>query len=147
MDAVVDSWVEENLDFFRWLTDDEDKAQDLIVAVLKMKNLFDPNMGDIRNWIRNCIWRKLKNSYIDMWRRGKTRATLPLEMDIKRNENKTFNLQLSELYCSLSDQESWVLDLLREGKNHTEIGTVIGVSQQRVSKIVKNIRQKAKGIV
>lgn len=48
---------------------------------------------------------------------------------------------VDEYLSSLTTKQKQVVDLLMEGKNQTEIGKELGISQQQVSRIVKSVQK------
>lgn len=88
-----------------------------------------------------------KCMYLELKRRAKygykrKMAERPSEFSIGKTSYEMPVVSIGEMLAVLDERERFIAEHLYEGYNTREIGEMLGVSHQRVSEIVNNIRRK-----
>ena len=136
---------------------DEDLFSIGIVGVVKAVNAFNPDKGFafsayatqvIRNEILMTLKKKriipassLDEAYV--FGNGDSVNFSEMIADGRRFEDEVIaNMQMKQIFSTLSDREKKIVSLSVDGKTQREIAEILGISQSYVSRIIKSIYKK-----
>lgn len=138
-------------------TQDEDLYSIGMIGVVKAVNTFNPDKGVkfttyATPVIRNEILMTLKKKRIipafsldEAYDFGNGDSVNFSEMiaDNRRFEDEVIaDIQMKQIFSTLSDREKKIISLSMDGKTQTEIAQTCGMSQSNVSRIAKSIHKK-----
>lgn len=136
----------------------EDMAQDLLLAITKAMDRYDPAKGMVFAYIKTIVMRRAYSCALMIRRRSSHEARLTDEMEQvlthrPRLENYELTDWVDRLKERLTDEELIVVQLTMEGADNAEIYAALHPGSppqprvgQALAKLWRSIREKAKDL-
>ena len=136
---------------------DEDLFSIGLIGVVKAVNTFNPDKGVkfsayATQIMRNEILATFRKKRIipvfsldepcDLWNGESVDFTEMIADNRRFEEEAIADMQMEQIFSTLSDREKKIISLSMDGKTQTEIAKTCGISQAQVSRIRKSIYKK-----
>lgn len=140
---------------FPMFAKNEDVFQEGCIGLIKAADNYEEGKGEFRNYAYTSILNAIR-TYLRANKQDTEVLSLDYTMNIDDDESvalidiisddsfdKWFDKVERDIFLqSLSKREQRIVQLLKEGKNQTEIGEEFGVTRQMISRYVTKIQSK-----